>query len=118
MIFWKKIVAVFCLSLVSVQTLSISLSFKDDSFQSSNQKSGTYFKIVSFSEALFTDSGQKRISPELTEFASSFLSFHRATIEDSFLTLDLNECLIGQFHLYKSIILSSVNLIFPFQYFW
>lgn len=115
---WKKFIAILCFSLVSLQTFSAPLLLIEHAAAFEKSDSPVHFKLVSFSEAIFADTGSKRINLDLSVITQGFLPFLNVQTDTDFLSDDLQESSLGLFDFYKADILSSVNLIFPFQYFW
>lgn len=116
--FYKRLIAVFFFALFSLQTFADVHSAHAEIKKSTSSDSKAYYKSFVFTGSNFVDPTVKRIGVESSESIANcaFKSPDAVRLLVPFSLLNQN--LLSDFDHYKSDILTSVNLIFPFQYFW
>lgn len=116
--FYKRLIAVFFFALFSLQTFADVHSAHAAIKKSTSSDTKAYYKSFVFTGSNFVDPTVKRIGVESSE-CIAYYAFKRPDAVRLLLPFSsLNQNLLSDFDDHKSEILTSVNLIFPFQYFW
>lgn len=114
----KRLIALFFLGLFSAQTIASVYPGKSDSFKSSTSENAAYFKSVISTTCLLSETNSKNQISENPDFRSVNSLDWFCTDVYALPGYFIDPSVFENFNLYKGSILSSVNLIFPFQYFW
>lgn len=116
--FYKRLIAVFFFALFSLQTFAEVHSVNPGIKKSASSDSKAYYKSFVFSGSNFVDPTSKRIGVESSESIAHW-AFNNPDCVRLLIPFSLlNQNLLSDFDNHKSEILTSGNLIFPFQYFW
>ncbi len=116
--FYKRLIAVFFFALFSLQTFAEVHSLNAGIKKSTDSDSKAYYKSFVFSGSNFVDPTIKRIGVESSESIANYTFTNPDCVKLLVPFSLLNQNLLSDFDNHKSEILTSVNLIFPFQYFW
>lgn len=116
--FYKRLIAVFFFALFSLQTFAEVHSLNAEIEKSTSSDSKAYYKSFVFTGSNFVDPTVKRIGLESSESIANS-AFKSSDCVRLLVPISvLNQNLLSDFDNHKSEMLTSVNLIFPFQYFW
>jgi hypothetical protein len=116
--FYKRIIAIFFFALFSLQTFAEVHLGHSEIETSPSSDSKAYYKSFVLSGSNFVDPTVKRIGIESSESINNNAFNHPDCVRLLVPFSILNQSLLSDFNNHKSEILTSVNLIFPFQYFW